>query len=732
MSQPILQNLRNDVIGGLVSSAVAIPLAIGFGMFAFVTLGDEYFAHGAIAGLVSAFVAGAVCTVLGDRTTTVYAPRITTTFFIGLLLYSLVHSEAPALKDASVAMILLIFFSTMLLGGAFQTLFGLVRLGTLIKYTPHPVMAGFQNMAAVLLFLVQLSNVLGYDHTISFTQVAQHIGEAKPLNGLVALVTFLAMWNAKKFAGRVPPLLVGLGCGLVVHYGLVVVGLGAHLGHVIGTPLANVSVPRPIAQFSDLAQLRPLWDAATIIVTGALALALIASIDALLCAKLVSQPGEKRHDSNHLLVRLGLANVGAACFGGITSGINIGASITNRAFGGRTPVSVLVNAAALLATFTLLFPYVAYLPRAVLSAVIMVIAIQHIDPWTKQLAARLFKSNVPQRGVIALDLGVALLVSVLSIAVNIVLAVFLGVALAVFLFVLRMSRSNIRKLYRCDSVRSRKSRGTGEMLALEVKGGSILAVELQGALFFGSGERLGQIIDTETENPTSAVILDLRRVTEIDATGAQILSDINAALARRKIKLALVRSARSETAARLADLGGANTYGFQDIDRAIEWAEDELLATASPTEATAEMPLERVSALRDFSPDQIARLSRHLNRVKWNAGQVIFKEGDPGSDLFLVTRGRASVYLWAGGGNIRLVTFAPGTVFGELAILDRGPRSATVIADEDLTAFGLNLTGFEALRKNEPDIAIKLLSALGRELSDRLRRANRTIHQLEA
>ena len=192
----LLQNLRNDVTGGLVSSAVAIPLAIGFGMFAFVTLGDEYFAHGAIAGLISAFVAGVLCVVFGDRTTTVYAPRVTTTFFIGLLLYSLVHSDAPALKGASVSTILLIFFSIILLGGAFQTLFGVMRLGTLIKYAPHPVMAGFQNMAAVLLFLVQLSNVLGYDHTISFTQVLQHIGEVKPLNVLVALVTFVAMWNA--------------------------------------------------------------------------------------------------------------------------------------------------------------------------------------------------------------------------------------------------------------------------------------------------------------------------------------------------------------------------------------------------------------------------------------------------------------------------------------------------------------------------------------------------------
>src|SRR5262245_39549348 len=85
--------IRSDVAGGLVSSALAIPLAIGFGMFAFVPLGDEYFAYGALAGLLSALIGGFVCVLLGERSTLVYAPRITTTFFLGLLLYSLVHSD---------------------------------------------------------------------------------------------------------------------------------------------------------------------------------------------------------------------------------------------------------------------------------------------------------------------------------------------------------------------------------------------------------------------------------------------------------------------------------------------------------------------------------------------------------------------------------------------------------------------------------------------------------------
>jgi MFS superfamily sulfate permease-like transporter len=102
-----------------------------------------------------------------------------------------------------------------------------------------------------------------------------------------------------------------------------------------------------------------------------------------------------------------------------------------------------------LAAATLLFPILAYIPRTVLSAVIMVIAIQHIDPWTKQLAVRLIKPDALQRGAIALDLGVSVFVSLLSIAVKVVLAVFIGIVLAVLLFVVRMSRSNIRRLYRC-------------------------------------------------------------------------------------------------------------------------------------------------------------------------------------------------------------------------------------------------------------------------------------------
>jgi SulP family sulfate permease len=264
---------------------------------------------------------------------------------------------------------------------------------------------------------------------------------------------------------------------------------------------------------------------------------------------------------------------------------------------------------------------------------------------------------------------------------------------------------------------------------LQVRGGSVLVIELQGALFFGSAERLAQIVDRETAEGTAALLLELRRITEIDSTGARILGDLDAALHARGIKLALILSCRTETAARLADIFHGDRF-FPDIDRAIEWAEDELLQDTGIGQSL-ELPLQRHPLLLDFSAEQVERLRGWLEPVAWPAGHVIFRHGDPGSALYLVTRGRASVHIRHDDGDIRLVTFAAGAVLGELALLDRGPRSATITVDEDLAGFGLSEASFTVLCRERPDIAIKLLSGLGRELSVRIRHANMTILQLE-
>src|SRR5438477_3300872 len=121
MSVPRLAvDLKQDSLGGIVSALVSIPLGVGFGMFAFSALGDEYIPVGAVAGLYTTLYVGLANVLLGDKTRAIYAPRITTTFFIGLLLSEIVHSPPAALKSADPTTIFGILFLTILLAGVFQ------------------------------------------------------------------------------------------------------------------------------------------------------------------------------------------------------------------------------------------------------------------------------------------------------------------------------------------------------------------------------------------------------------------------------------------------------------------------------------------------------------------------------------------------------------------------------------------------------------------------------------
>ena len=724
----------NEVLGGLVSAAIAIPLAMGYGMFAFAPLGEDYFADGALAGIASAVVVAIACVAFGDKTTTVYAPRITSTFFLGLLIFGLAHSDEPEIRASGAPLALAIAFSIVLLAGAFESLFGVIKLGTLIKFTPQPVMAGFQNAAAALLFLVQLGNVCGFDRTVPFTPVSQHLDSIKPLSLAVAAITFTVMWNAKKLLPKVPPMLVGIGLGCILYYVGVLAGLGSYLGPIIASGPRAAIGPTAFPYFGGLARDNDLIALLPTILSGALALAIIASIDALLCAKLVTAPGEPRRDGDRLLMRLGVGNLAAACIGGITSGINIGPSIANRAFGARTPLSVLVNAGTLLIAGTLLFPLLGQIPRVALSAVIMVIAVQHFDVWSLRLVRGLRRGAGAYRFNVALDLAVVVAVAVLSIAINIVPAVFIGVAIAVVLFVFRMSRSIIRRSYRCRAIHSRTSRTASDRACLERLGDAILVMELQGALFFGTGEKMLSEIETALRRETSCVILDLRRLTEVDSTGANVLLELKANLAQRNIELLLAAAAKTIAMERLESFGVLSSIGdaniVPDVDRGIQRAEDDLLRT-QPQIHDTEMPLAQVGVLAGFSATDLKVIEPYLKRASYPAGAVVFRENEVGNEVLMVIRGTASAYLQTPNTNIRLATFAPGTIFGELAILDEGVRSATVIADKELACRALTTSDFAALSATSPSVAIRLLAAIARELSGRLRTANRTIHQLD-
>ena len=519
-------------------------------------------------------------------------------------------------------MILAIAFSVILLGGALQALFGIVKLGTLIKFAPQPVMAGFQNAAALLLFLVQLGNVCGFDHTVPFMKVPALLGFDKAaqrtprrdhLRGDVERAQVRAESSAdpRRHRGR----------------------LRALLSRPIRRPRRS-SRPRhrqrsarahgadrssPISM--DLKRSGDLLALMPTIFGGALALAIIASIDALLCTKLVMAPGEPRRDGDRLLRRLGIAQRRGRVLRRHHRRHQYRRqhrqSDVRRAFAAVGPDQRRGDAGR---RASFLFRWLGDIPRAALSAVIMVIAVQHFDLWSLRLMSRVRGAPRSMRISTAVDLLVVIVVAIVSITLNIVLAVFVGVAIAAMLFVFHMSRSVVRRSYRCDASRSRKSRTAPERKFLERAGEAILVMELQGALFFGTGETLASAIERPCGQVTTWVILDLRRLTEVDSTGAHVLLELKADLAWRNVKLWLAAADKTVAKERMEEFGARASFGrteiFPDIDRAIQQAEDELLRVEGHMGAAA-MELDDVGLFAGFARQDLQALKSYMTRKSY-------------------------------------------------------------------------------------------------------------------
>ena len=173
---------------------------------------------------------------------------------------------------------------------------------------------------------------------------------------------------------------------------------------------------------------------------------------------------------------------------------------------------------------------------------------------------------------------------------------------------------------------------------------------------------------------------------------------------------------------------------FVDTDAALEWVEDQLIIGSRSGAALGdEVSLDRLAVLAGLGAAERELVGRALERRVYRQGDVVIKEGDADRSLFMISKGTASVKVALAGQarEKRLASFSPGAVFGEVALLDEEPRSATVTADEELVCYVLDDTCFRALTREHPSIAIKLLTNLSRELSRRLRKANAIISQLE-
>ena len=296
----------------------------------------------------------------------------------------------------------------------------------------------------------------------------------------------------------------------------------------------------------------------------------------------------------------------------------------------------------------------------------------------------------------------------------------------------------IRRELAGNVVRSKRMRTPEERRLLDEKGARVRLLELQGALFFGSTERLLRRID-EIADDAEYIILDVRRVHEVDQAARRLLIELDDWLKARGRRLLFAHVPAAGPLASLhavlAARGDLSETVFEHRDQALEWTENRLIAAASAGRDLTKFSLGKLDIFKGLSREELKLLEAIVRPMVFEAGQTIVREGDEARLFFIIARGTAAVQLRIqteeGEKVIRVAAIGTGLSFGEMALLDGGHRSADVVAVERVVCYGVSVEQLRDLGREHPNLLTTIMGNMMRDFSERLRRANDEIRALE-
>jgi glutaminase len=295
----------------------------------------------------------------------------------------------------------------------------------------------------------------------------------------------------------------------------------------------------------------------------------------------------------------------------------------------------------------------------------------------------------------------------------------------------RAGKSVIRLKFTGAEVTSSRVRRTEEARLLREQGAGIKVYQLQGELVLSTAEVLVHEVMSAADG-LEAAIIDLKHVLGINESASRLMCQMLVKLRGQGCQVLFTNTARLPQLrrymkAKLKDEFAQLFHAFEDNDTALEWCENQLLNRISPiTEDGGRVSLSDYELFTGLNEAEHEHLASLVKRRSYGAGEVIVQIGEPADELYFVASGRVSVTVpLASGAQKRLAMFEPGMAFGEMAMLDRAPRSAVVIAETNVECDVLKLDEFDRLGETHPSIEIAILRNLALSLSRKLRKANR-------
>ena len=719
------------LLGGAIGAVVSVAIVLTLGVVALSPLGAQAAEVGVVAAFTCVVVSAALYGLLGRSLMPAGGPTSATALIVATLVARIVAAAPAGSADATLNQVVVALAASVALMGLLQLLMAAFHLGRLARVVPQPVLAGFMNGIALLILLSQLPALLAMTPAQWHSQGWQAFSAASAGALLLGLSTAALVWLLAWRAPRLPGALLALLAGVAVYHGVEALAPGTALGPTLGSVRATPMLPGLLNLFNgrELALATLLQHGPAILLTAAL-LAIIGTLESMLNLRATDQGHGTRHDEQRELWAIGLGNLVGGCLGALPmSQVRARAAAVLQA-GGRGRAAALGAVAASALMITLGAGWIAELPQAVLAGVMVTIGVSLVDRWSAPLWGRLRQG--PQRRLVRNSLVIMAFVCLLTVWRGPAVGVAVGLVLSTVAFVHGMNRSLVRSRRDGVSAPSRRVYPMALALALQSARRRIQVLELEGALFFGTAERLTDEAEQLDAN-CRFLVLDLRRVNAIDDSATMVLSQLQARLARQGTMLLLAgvgraSAQREQLQAFLGqDEAGDGTTWFFDADYAVEYAELQLLAehrACGDVQAGAldnTIPLSQSSLLHNLTPVQQSQVASLLQTRRLVAGERLFNAGDPADGLYLLTQGSVSVHSPTGQ---RYVSFSAATMFGELAMLDGHGRSANAVADSDSVVHLLSCAALAALAETDPALCALLYRNIAIHLAGRLRVAS--------
>jgi sulfate permease, SulP family len=526
--------LLTDVQAGIVVGIVAIPLALAFAIASGVP--PER-------GLVTAAVAGFLISFLGGSRVQIGGP---TGAFV-VIVYGIVQKYG--LDGLTICTVL---------AGILLVAMGLARFGGAIKFIPYPVVTGFTSGIAVIIFSSQVKDLLGLKmgavpapFVAKWEALGAHLGTASPAAVGVSAFSLLVLLVWPRVSRKIPGPIVAilLASAAVAAAGLPVETIGTRFGEI------HAALPAPSLPRVTLERVRELF-------SPAVTVALLAAIESLLSAVVADGMIGSRHKSNVELVAQGIANVASGLFGGMPATGAIARTATNVKNGGRTPVAGMVHAVTVLLVLVFLGQWARYIPMATLAAILAVVA-YHMSEW--RAFAHLFRT--PKS-----DVAVLLTTFLLTVLIDLTVAVQVGVVLAAFLFIKRMADvTNVGAVTQeLTDAPDGTMNGDADGVARRRLPPGVEVYEVNGPFFFGAADKIKDVLHFVAKKPR-VFVLRMRNVPAIDASGIRVLDDLFVSFRHQGIRF-VIAGIQAQPLAALDRAGKLAEYGRENFVASLDEA----------------------------------------------------------------------------------------------------------------------------------------------------------------